>query len=148
MGFFTNIHTNYVSKGNVTIEELFDTYQLKLGSKYQVEFKKKGSNLISRSLTGKATDTILIAKNAYHRTIVDVVYDNVNNETYFRFNEVTLKGWLQFLYNRAGILGSFIIDLCYGKGKEFYADVVNTIIDKYRPEERQINVGLSALWNK
>lgn len=148
MGFFTNISTNYVSKGNINLDELFKVYQQKLGSKYQVEFKKAGSNVISRTVTGKKEDSILVAKNAYHRTEIDIYYDPSANESYFRFNEATLKGWLGFLNKQTGLIGSFIISLCYGKGQEFYTDVINVVIENYKPEERQINTGLSALWNK
>lgn len=99
-------------------------------------------------MSGNHESTVLVAKNAYHRTLLSVYYDQINDETYINLNEATVKGWLRFLYKQAGLIGSFIIDLCYGKGLDFYSDVTTTIKQSFNTEERQINTGLSALWSK
>jgi len=142
------MHTSFVAKGIISAEDVFKTFEQKLGDKYKVTFEKKSGNAVTRAISGKSEDKVLIAKNAYHRTFVFVNHDTVNNETYFGFDEATVKGWLKLVGRQSGLIGHIIINLSYGKGTQFYQDVVNVIKETYKPEERTINVGLSALWKK
>lgn len=148
MSFLTKMTTSYVAKGNISIDDLNNAYQQKLASKYKVKVEKKGGNAVSRAVSGNTHDKLLIAKNRYHRTFVFANYDASANETYFGFDEATVDGALSIVIRQTGLLGLGIMRLCYGNGKEFYTDVVNVIKETYKPDERTINTGLSALWKK
>ena len=140
MGLLDNNITFSYLEGKVPLEDLFEVIKQKLGDKYKVEFIKKG-NVAS------------VAKNAYHRTFITVKYapmteDMSREDTYLGFDRTTMKWWLKGLYNEGGMIGRWIIQTIYGSNKDFDGDILEAINSKYPIQQKEQNVGLSALWKK
>ena len=145
------IKTTYV-EGIVALQDLHKAIEENLGSKYEVKFLKKGG-LGHQMIGGQAFDQILVAKNAYHRTIISVSTmpqgpGQEKEETLINFNQATLKWWLQAINRNVGFIGGGIIRLMYGSNVSFDTDIVSALKSKYELKERKLNVGLSALWKK
>ncbi len=152
MGLLDSKHEMTYMNGLVDLQDLHKLIDEKLGGKYMVKFLKKG-NAGQQMLGGEKFDQILIAKNAYHRTLISVdqlpkQVGQEKDETYIHFNRATLKGWLQFLYDNTGFIGGGIINMCYGNNKEFDDDILKALQTKYEIKKREMNTGISALWKK
>ena len=140
-------------EGKVPLEDLFELLKEKLGSKYEVKFLKKGNTAAQFLGTGSANDRIFIAKNAYHRTLITTSYapmtdDMSREDTYLGFDRSTMKGWLKMLYSEGGWIGQWIIKTIYGSNQEFDTDILDAINSKYPIQQKDQNVGISALWKK
>lgn len=140
-------------EGKVSLEDLFELLKEKLGNKYEVKFLKKGSAAAQFFGTGNAEDRIFVAKNAYHRTLITTKYapmtdDMSREDTYLGFDRSTMKGWLKMLYSEGGWIGQWIIRTIYGSNQDFDTDILDAINSKYPVQQKDQNVGISALWKK
>lgn len=153
MGLLDNNITLTFLEGKVPLQDLFEVIKEKLGDKYKVEFIKKG-NAASQFLgTSASDDRIFVAKNAYHRTLITVKYapmteDMSREDTYLGFDRTTMKWWLKGLYNEGGMIGRWIIQTIYGSNKDFDGDILEAINSKYPIQQKDQNVGISALWKR
>lgn len=146
-------HHHYFSRRKVSLEDLFELLKEKLGNKYEVKFLKKGSAAAQFFGTGNAEDRIFVAKNAYHRTLITTKYapmtdDMSREDTYLGFDRSTMKGWLKMLYSEGGWIGQWIIRTIYGSNQDFDTDILDAINSKYPVQQKDQNVGISALWKK
>jgi len=153
MGLLDKNITITFLEGKVPLEDLFELLKEKLGSKYEVKFLKKGNTAAQFLGTGSANDRIFIAKNAYHRTLITTKYapmtdDMSREDTYLGFDRSTMKGWLKMLYSEGGWIGQWIIKTIYGSNQEFDTDILDAINSKYPVQQKDQNVGISALWKK
>ena len=147
MGLLDKNITITFLEGKVPLEDLFELLKEKLGSKYEVKFLKKGSTAAQFLGTGSANDRIFIAKNAYHRTLITTSYAPMTDDM-SRFDRSTMKGWLKMLYSQGGWIGQWIIRTIYGSNQEFDTDILDAINSKYPVQQKDQNVGISALWKK
>lgn len=153
MGLLDKNITITFLEGKVPLEDSFELLKEKLGSKYEVKFLKKGNTAAQLLGTGSANDRIFIAKNAYHRTLITTSYapmtdDMSREDTYLGFDRSTMKGWLKMLYSQGGWIGQWIIRTIYGSNQEFDTDILDAINSKYPVQQKDQNVGISALWKK
>jgi len=74
--------------------------------------------------------------------------DMSREDTYLGFDRTTMKWWLKGLYNEGGMIGRWIIQTIYGSNKDFDGDILEAINSKYPIQQKEQNVGLSALWKK
>lgn len=150
MGILDNNKKVTYLDGLVDLQDLHKHLDEKLGKKYEVKFLKKGS-VAQQMMGGENFDQIFIAKNTYHRTLITLnqapkISEQEKDETHIHFNRDTLKWWLKML--NQGFIGGGILRLIYGSNKDFDGDIIAAIQEKYNLTEREINVGLSALWKK
>jgi len=153
MGLLDKNITITFLEGKVSLEDLFELLKEKLGNKYEVKFLKKGSAAAQFLGTGNAEDRIFVAKNAYHRTLITTKYapmtdDMSREDTYLGFDRSTMKGWLKMLYSEGGWIGQWIIRTIYGSNQDFDTDILDAINSKYPVQQKDQNVGISALWKK
>lgn len=152
MGLLDQSAVQHYIKGDVAIKDIHQLINEQLGSKYKVTLigkKNAGHQLIG----GSSRDAVLIEKNAYHRTFVysDFAAGNQGNtdgETLIMFDGATLKWWLMALNKHFGIIGSLTLRLIYGGSDTFDKDIEDAIKAKHKLMQREINVGVSALWKK
>ena len=118
-----------------------------------MEFIKKGNAAAQFLGTSASEDRIFVAKNAYHRTFITVKHapmteDMSREDTYLGFDRSTMKWWLKGLYNEGGMIGRWIIQTIYGSNKDFDGDILEAINSKYPIQQKDQNVGISALWKR
>ncbi|WP_103867537.1 hypothetical protein [Aquimarina sp. I32.4] len=135
---------------NPSIEDVEKLIKEKLGDKYTYKSSRKANNIAGKIMNSHAEDAITIIKNAYHRfvVVVDTTKDPTSENgqyTCFRFSSEELAGWLRFLRNEVGFIGSFIIRLIYGGDDPIYEEVKNIVKDNFKIEEQTIDVGLRSL---
>ncbi len=153
MGLLDKKYTQYVSYKKVNVEEVSNLLEKKVGDKYKVTFKQKG-NIAKQAFSGQKEDNVFVEKNGYHRMRIALSHVPANQteagkeEFHFRIVRAELNGILRFLDRETGIIGSFIIGMIYGDAEEFYSEVYNTLKEAYEFEEREFNVGVSALFKK
>ena len=140
-------------EGKVPLQDLFEVIKEKLGDKYKVEFIKKGNAAAQFLGTSASEDRIFVAKNAYHRTFITVKHapmteDMSREDTYLGFDRSTMKWWLKGLYNEGGMIGRWIIQTIYGSNLDFDGDILEAINSKYPVQQKDQNVGISALWKR
>ena len=153
MGLLDKNITITFLEGKVSLEDLFELLKEKLGNKYEVKFLKKGSAAAQFFGTGNAEDRIFVAKNAYHHTLITTKYapmtdDMSREDTYLGFDRSTMKGWLKMLYSEGGWIGQWIIRTIYASNQDFDTDILDAINSKYPVQQKDQNVGISALWKK
>ncbi len=153
MGFLDKKITGYYSLQKVTIKDIGDFLTEKLGEKYKVKQFDKG-NLGKQMLSGRTEDQVLVEKNGYHRMVIALSDIPANQsesgkeEVMFRMGQAGLNGFLRFLRKETGLIGAGILKLIYGSGDDFYYEIINVLSEKYELVEREVNVGVSALFNK
>ncbi|PID93486.1 MAG: hypothetical protein CSA95_07380 [Bacteroidetes bacterium] len=153
MGVLDRKITQYVSYKKTDVEGVSDFLKKKVGEKYKVVFKQKG-NVAKQMLSGEKEDNVFVEKNAYHRIRIELTHVPANQteagkeEWLFHILRAELSGFLRVLDRETGMIGSFIIRLIYGNAEEFYSDVFEALHEEYALEERELNVGVSALFNK
>lgn len=139
--------TSYKTAEVNTIEDIERVVTNHFEDKYTYKLTKKAST--AGQLIGKSqVDSFTVIKNAYHRSVVVVDFNSKDNSTSIRFEDYTLAGWLGFLNNQVGFIGSLIIRLIYGSGGDFYSDVENSIKTNIDGEDITLDVGLGALFKK
>ncbi len=154
MGLLNQKRTFYASFKKVSIEEVASFLEKKFEGKYKVVFKDKAGLAKQMISGGQKEANVVVEKNSYHRIRTILHYAPANqtesgkDEVYFHTGRAELKGFIGFLDNEAGLIGSAIIGMFYGKATEFYDDVFNALIEEYELEEREINTGVSALFKK
>ncbi len=154
MGLLDKKITQYVSYKEANVEDVSSFLEKKIGEKYKVAFKQKGNVAKQMLLSGQKEDNVFVEKNGYHRVRIGLAHAPANQtetgkeEWLFHIVRAELSGFLRFLDRETGIIGSFIIGLIYGDADEFYNDVFNALQEEYALEERELNVGVSALFKK
>ncbi|MBT1686412.1 hypothetical protein [Dawidia soli] len=136
--------TAYTVAATVQAEDLHKHYEEKLGAKYEVKLELKGKSRLQRTLTGVRENSVFIAKNAYHRTLITPVHKD--GITTFKFDESSVSPWLTALSRQTGLIGVLLIRIIYGNGNDFYADVMDVLCTSYPVKEEKLNVGISTLW--
>lgn len=145
--------TTYKTFGNLTVEDVEKLLKSKIGDKYEVKLSKKATSVAGKLLTDSATDSVIVIKNAYHRTKVNVVsVDDASTETgkhtSIYYSEAKLTGWLGLLHGQAGLLGKLAIRLMYGNADDFYDDVDHVIKINIKGEDVTNEVGIGSLFRK
>ncbi|SFW39987.1 hypothetical protein [Cellulophaga fucicola] len=142
----------YKAVDHPTIEDVEKVLKEKLGDKYEYKLRKK-AGIAGQMVGGVNYDNITVIKNAYHRTVVGLETTSSSSPsvpkfTTINFSEATLAGWLGFLNNQVGFIGSFIIRLIYGGDSEIYDEVRETIKNNMNIEVEVHEAGLGALFKK
>lgn len=145
--------TTYKTFENPTVEEVEKLLKSKIGDKYEVKLSKKATSVAGKLFTDSATNSVIVIKNAYHRTKVNVVTIEdssleTGKYTSIYYSEAKLTGWLALLHGQAGLLGKLAIRLMYGKADDFYDEVDHIIKANIKGEDETKEVGIGSLFKK
>ncbi|MGB1248216.1 MAG: hypothetical protein ACPG4Z_04975 [Chitinophagales bacterium] len=137
MGKYQQLYT----KDNITLSKVEALYKEKFGDKYEYTAQEA-----SKGMLGSKPASLLVVKNAYHRTNVRLTENE--GSTFINFDDSELVWWLGILRNNLGFIGALVIDLIYGDGDGFYGEVESVIRENFNIEVEEINTGIGALFGK
>lgn len=152
MGLLDHKEVQQYIKETISLKDLHQILNERLGKTYKVKYIDK-KNMALQLMGASKDDALLIEKNAYHRTYIHTEFISQQqgastDETIVMFNTATLKGWLKVVHNNFGFIGAIIIRLIYGSNEAFDKDILDAIKSSYQLHEREVNIGLSAMWKK
>lgn len=149
MGIFDT--TIYYTTKELDIQSLGSHIKETFGEKYKVKLSEKHTGM-KKLVTGNATDSVMLTKNAYHRLNIAVSdsqsaqTESGQKEFYINFVQAPSKSWMNFLRKETGVIGGVILKLIFGSADSFHSEVINEIEKKYSLQSRK--VGLSNVFKK
>ncbi len=131
-----------------SIEELAEAIKQKLGEKYPVIVKKADTGA-AKYFTGNTIDTIRMKKNGYHGVVIGFS-DNGEGGSIITSNSYTPNTVVEMITRKAGLLDKLIFRAIWGSGNEFYGDIHDHILDKYKATEMDTSLvgGLKQMFGK